>query len=167
MAARRAPSEPFALADALVEALATSSRINHYLLESVPEPAWRAEPPGGKGRTIAAIAAHVHNVRVMWIKVSGKAAGIPVPEQAKKETVTPAEAVVLLKDSDAALERLVREAIASGGRIHDFRPNVASFVGYVISHDAHHRGQIALLARQVGHPLPKTVGFGMWEWGKR
>ena len=39
--------------------------------------------------------------------------------------------------------------------------------GYLISHDAHHRGQISTLARQVGHPLPKQATFGMWEWGSR
>jgi uncharacterized damage-inducible protein DinB len=38
---------------------------------------------------------------------------------------------------------------------------------YLISHDAHHRGQICMLARQLGHTLPKAAGFGMWEWGSR
>lgn len=34
-------------------------------------------------------------------------------------------------------------------------------------HDAHHRGQICMLSRQLGHRLPNQVGFGMWEWNKR
>jgi len=44
---------------------------------------------------------------------------------------------------------------------------VSAFVAYLISHDAHHRGQICMLARQVGHRLPNAVIFGMWEWNKR
>jgi uncharacterized damage-inducible protein DinB len=36
-------------------------------------------------------------------------------------------------------------------------------VGYITAHDAHHRGQIAMLARQAGFALPKQVDFGMWE----
>jgi uncharacterized damage-inducible protein DinB len=36
-----------------------------------------------------------------------------------------------------------------------FRPDVAGFLGYLIAHDAHHRGQITMLARQLGHPLPR------------
>lgn len=167
MATRTRSQEPIDLGDALAGALATNGRINQFLFAHVPEAAWRAVPPGGTGRTIQAIAAHVHNVRVMWIKVSGKAIGIPAPAQATKETVTPADVVGHLRESDAALDRLVRAAVASGGRVPDFRPDVAGFVGYVIAHDSHHRGQIALLARQLGHPLPKEAGFGMWEWGKR
>jgi hypothetical protein len=42
---------------------------------------------------------------------------------------------------------------------------VVAFVGYLIAHDSHHRGQIAMLARQVGHPLPAKVGCGLWERG--
>jgi uncharacterized damage-inducible protein DinB len=34
-------------------------------------------------------------------------------------------------------------------------------------HDAHRRGQIAMLARQAGHPLPQKAMFGMSEWGIR
>jgi uncharacterized damage-inducible protein DinB len=44
---------------------------------------------------------------------------------------------------------------------------VAGFIGYLIAHDAHHRGQIAMLARQLGYPLPQKAMFGMWEWGSR
>jgi hypothetical protein len=33
--------------------------------------------------------------------------------------------------------------------------------------DAIARGQITMLARQVGHPLPQKAMFGMWEWGSR
>jgi uncharacterized damage-inducible protein DinB len=51
--------------------------------------------------------------------------------------------------------------------VKGFKPDVAGFVGYLIAHDAHHRGQISMLARQVGHPLSKKTMFGMWEWGSR
>jgi uncharacterized damage-inducible protein DinB len=44
---------------------------------------------------------------------------------------------------------------------------VAGFLGYLIAHDAHHRGQITMLARQLGHPLPQKAMFGMWEWNSR
>jgi uncharacterized damage-inducible protein DinB len=36
-----------------------------------------------------------------------------------------------------------------------------------MTHDAHHRGQICLMAKQVGHPLAAPIGYGMWEWSKR
>jgi hypothetical protein len=33
------------------------------------------------------------------------------------------------------------------------------------AHDAHHRGQITMLARQLGYPVPQSVMVGLWEWG--
>ncbi|HUD99575.1 MAG TPA: DinB family protein [Bryobacteraceae bacterium] len=48
-----------------------------------------------------------------------------------------------------------------------FKPDVVGMFAYLISHDAHHRGQIAALARQLGYSLPKQATFGMWEWGAR
>jgi uncharacterized damage-inducible protein DinB len=152
------------LPTALVNAFNTNDRINHYLIENLAREAWKAKPPGEKGRTIAAIVAHMHNVRVMWLKAA-KAAEIP--EQLDRATVTPAQAKSALESSRNALSRLIGDAIGGDGRIRNFRPDVAGFVGYLIAHDAHHRGQIAMLARQVGHPLPQKAMFGMWEWGSR
>ncbi len=162
-AARTAASvEPGA---ALLSALATSERINQYLLERLPEAAWRAEPPGGEGRTIAAIVAHLHNVRLMWLKAAGTARKIPA--QLDKAKVTAAQARTGLAASHAAVAALVRDSLAGSGTVKNFPPDVAAFVAYLITHDAHHRGQVCQLSRQVGHRLPNEVTFGMWEWNKR
>jgi uncharacterized damage-inducible protein DinB len=150
---------------ALLNAFNTNNRINHYLIDSIEPAAWKAKPPDGKGRTISAIVAHMHNVRVMWLKVSAK--GSEIPAQLNRATVTPAQAQRALEQSGQALSELIGRALESDGRIKGFRPDVAGFVGYLIAHDAHHRGQIAMLARQLDHPLPQKVTFGMWEWGSR
>src|ERR1700689_5423819 len=75
---------------ALLNAFNTNNRINQYLIDHLPPAAWKAKPPEGKGRTIAAIVAHMHNVRVMWLKAT-KAADIP--EQLDRATVTPSQAM--------------------------------------------------------------------------
>jgi len=149
---------------AMLKAFKTNDRINRYLIENLPSDAWRAKPADGKGRTIAAIVAHMHNVRVMWLKVA-KAENIPA--QLDRVTVTPAQAMRALESSHDALGIIMSRALETDGRIKGFRPDVAGFLGYLIAHDAHHRGQIAMLARQVGHPLPQKAMFGMWEWGSR
>jgi uncharacterized damage-inducible protein DinB len=158
-------TETFSISDALVKAFDTNDRINQYLLENLPAEAWLATPPDGKGRTIAAIAAHMHNVRVMWLKAAAKESKIP--DQLDKSDVTSAQAAKALEQSRAALSALIKSALNSDGRIKNFKPDVVGFIGYLIAHDAHHRGQIAMLARQVGHPLSKKAMFGMWEWGSR
>lgn len=160
----KAPAAPFDPAAALLRTFATSDRINHYLLAHLPPAAWAAAPPGGKGRPVAAIVAHMHNVRVMWLKAIP---GATVPAPLDRQAVTPAQAADALAASHAALADVLRAALAGDGRVKGFRPDVVGFFGYLVAHDAHHRGQIAMLARQVGHPLPQSAMFGMWEWGSR
>lgn len=154
---------PIVLADALLAAFDTNDRINQYLIENLPAEAWRAKPPQNKGREIAAIVAHMHNVRVMWLK----AAGGKIPEQLDRQTVTPAQARKALDASQSSLRELLQASLSSSGRIKGFRPDVAGFFGYLVAHDAHHRGQITMLARQMGHPISQKAMFGMWEWGVR
>jgi|SRR5579862_5601854 len=149
---------------ALLNAFDTNNRINQYLIENLPPEAWKAKPPDGKGRTIAAIVAHTHNVRVMWLKA---AKAVHIPDQLDRAAVTPAQALRAFEASRQALSAVMSGALRSNGRIRGFRPDVAGFFGYLIAHDAHHRGQIAMLARQLGYPLPQKAMFGMWEWGSR
>jgi len=165
-ASAKSRAEPYStqLSQALLNALDTNHRISLYLIGNLPAEAWNAKPPGGKGRTIAAIVAHIHNVRVMWLKA---AKAEDIPEQLDRATVTPEQAARAFESSRAALRKLCARALETDGRIKSFRPDVAGFIGYLIAHDAHHRGQIAMLARQAGHPLPQKAMLGMWEWGLR
>ena len=164
MPASAAKSTPFELSSALLHAFDTNEKVNQFMLDNMPAAAWRAEPPNGKGRTISAIVAHIHNVRVMWLKAAAK--GSKIPEQLERDKVTIAGAKKGLAESHAALRALIESSIKSDGRIKGFKPDVASFLGYLFAHDAHHRGQVMMLARQTGNALPQTVQFGMWEWGK-
>lgn len=156
---------PFELSRALLEAYAVNERMNQYLLENLPDEAWRAEPPGGVGRPIAAIVAHIHNVRHTWLVVSAKDSKIP--EKLNRDKCTKKQAMLALAKSAAAIGKLLEAGLHHPeGRVKNFRPDVAGAFGYMIAHEAHHRGQICMLARRAGHPLPKMAGFGMWEWGK-
>lgn len=162
---KKEPKAPqaFDVADSLLAAFATNNRINEFLIRALPDEAWRAAPPGGKGRTIAAIAAHIHNVRGMWLK----AIGGNVPAKLERDSCTKEQAIAALEASRQSLEAALRNSLATDGRIKGFKPDVGGFLGYLVAHDAHHRGQITMLARQLGHAVPQSAMFGMWEWGKR
>jgi len=158
----KAAAQPFSLPDALLHAYEINDRINHFLFESLLEAAWRAEPPDGKGRTIAA---HMHNVRVMWLKAAAK--GSRIPEQLDALKVTLVQAGAALKESREDISAVLQSSLVISGRKKGFKPDVASFFGYPIAHDAPHRGQITMLARQSGHPISQSSMFGIWEWGSR
>ena len=34
---------------------------------------------------------------------------------------------------------------------------------YMLSHEAHHRGHVCMLAHQLGFPLPNKVAYGIWN----
>jgi uncharacterized damage-inducible protein DinB len=145
------------------EMLAVSQNINLSLLQAIADEAWNAKPPGGKGRGIAPLFAHIHNVRLMWL-VAQKREG-EIPEKVDPENLTKAGARKALDASASALRVVIREAAQTPeGRIRDFKPNVAHFVAYLISHEAHHRGQITQLARALGYAVDQKTMFGMWSW---
>lgn len=67
---------------------------------------------------------------------------------------------------------LVERAFDQGVRLPsvpwlNLPPDVVHFVTYLSTHERQHRGQIALLARQLGHRLPDAVTNGLWQWTRR
>jgi len=161
------PGSPRDVKQAFLEAYAVNEQMNQMLLGAIDSRAWRADPPGAKGRTIAAIFAHIHNVRHMWLVVSAKDLKFKVPAKLDRDKCTPKQAAAALASSAEAISKLLAAGLERDDlRIKDFRPDVAGAFGYMIAHEAHHRGQICSLTRQVGFALDQKTQFGMWEWGK-
>ena len=151
----------------LLETWAIHNRINLYLLDAIDE-AHLADISASKGRTVGEQIAHIHNVRLMWLQSANPAllAGLTKLERGK---VALSKKILAdeLTASGAALEALLAQALETGGKVKGFKPHPVAFLGYLISHESHHRGQVALSLKQAGHPLNKKVSFGLWEWGTR
>ncbi|MCW5978675.1 MAG: DinB family protein [Bryobacteraceae bacterium] len=145
--------------------------MNQLLIEHLDPAAWRARPPGNV-RTIAAIFTHMHNVRTKWIRLT--APHLKVPPQLNRARCTPRQACAGLAESAARCAEMLVEALADSGRIEKFRrdgwappwPVGIEMLCYMISHEAHHRGQVCMLAHQFGLALPDKVPHGIWNWEK-
>ena len=150
----------------LLEAWDIHNRINIYLLDAV-DPTALGAYSASKGRSVGEQFAHVHNVRLMWLK----AAAPELLQGLDKIEKDGARDKKLLRkslvESGAALRTLLAQSFEASGKVKGFKPHGAAFLGYLISHESHHRGQIALSLKQAGHPLDKKVQYGIWEWGVR
>src|SRR5262245_16679318 len=125
------------------------NRINLYLLEAI-DPSHLDDQSASKGRSVGEQFAHMHNVRLMWLKAS---ASELLKGLNKVEKEKAADKKLLRKSLDAsakALEKFLGQCIAAG-KVKNFKPGVVAFLGYVISHESHHRGQILLSLKQSGH----------------
>ncbi|HEY3988641.1 MAG TPA: DinB family protein [Acidobacteriaceae bacterium] len=159
------------LGRAAVRIFAANERMNQMLLEQLDPAAWRASPPG-KVRTIAGIFTHVHNVRTKWVRLT--APHLKVPRQLNRADATSEQVRAGLAESAARCEEMLAQALSDEGRITTFHrdgwarpwPVGVEMLCYMLSHEAHHRGQVCMLAHQLGYPLPRELTAGIWNWEK-
>jgi uncharacterized damage-inducible protein DinB len=155
-----------------VQIFAANDHINQILIEQLDPAAWRAKAPGNV-RTIAAIFTHMHNVRTKWIRLTSP--HLKVQSQMNRLHCTPQQASAGLAESAARCEEMLAEAFGSvRSHVEKFRrdgwaapwPVGPEMLCYMLSHEAHHRGQVCMLAHQLRFPLPNKVTAGMWNWEK-
>jgi uncharacterized damage-inducible protein DinB len=159
------------LAKAAVRIFAANERINQMLIEYLDPAVWNAKPPG-KVRTVAAIFTHMHNVRTKWIRLN--APRVKAPAQLNRVHCTPPQARAGLAESAARCAEMLAEAMDGSGRIEKFLrdgwakplPAGPEMLCYILAHEAHHRGQVCMLAHQLGYPLSNHATSEMWNWEK-
>jgi uncharacterized damage-inducible protein DinB len=153
------------LADNMIETWYIHNRVNLYLLNALEDQHLSAVS-ASKGRTVAEQFAHIHNVRLMWLKEATPMLFAQCTKLEKGSDLSKDTLTQHLHESAEAIAKLLRTALETG-KVKGFKPHATAFLGYLISHESHHRGQIALALKQSGTPLDKKVAFGLWEWGVR
>ena len=159
----------------LLDAWRTNNRVNIFLIENLPQDLWDLAVPGAPRRTVRMIAGHMHNARCMWIGTLGKEQGIKVPAVVDRHKAGPKQLVPAFDKSSRGIISLLTLGFDHGGSIPPSKSyvwrnlplDVGHVLTYFVAHEAHHRGQIVMLSRQLGHRLPVEVTGGLWHWTKR
>jgi uncharacterized damage-inducible protein DinB len=150
---------------------AANDRMNQLLIEHLDDAAWTAKPPGNV-RPIVAIFTHMHNVRCKWVRLT--APHLMVPAQLNRARCTREQARAALAESAARCVEMLRDALDGSGRVKMFSrdalapswPVGVEMLCYMLAHEAHHRGQVTMLAHQLGFELPYKASDGVWNWEK-
>lgn len=163
--------------EVLLETYAVNDAMNQLIISHLDPRAWRAKLDTAKrrgGRTIAAIFAHLHNTRVSWVRNS--APHLKCPALLDPDRCTMKRAATALSKSATQCVRMLTDALSTepNRRVANFNrdgyaqiwPAGSTMFAYMFSHEAHHRGQIIMLAHQLGFRLPGNAAYGIWHWEK-
>ena len=163
------------LRSSILGAWRTNCRVTEFLVEHLPADLLSSDIPGiAPRRQVRMIVGHLHNARSRWIRTLGVPHGIPAPALVDLRRVNRRQLIAALKRSAKGIEAILTLGLDSGGTVpptpaYTWR-NLPLDVGHVLmyfsSHEAHHRGQIVTIARQLGKRLPSAVTNELWQWSR-
>jgi hypothetical protein len=146
--------EPDVLATQVLASWRRHNEILLHLLGAVPPKGLRAVPTGSRGRDVARQFAHLHRTLERYDKCAA-------PSKASLARS--------LKQSGAGVEDFLARGLRGEVRPRLFGHDIVRWFTYLVAHESHHRGQIALALKQAGLRLPDRVAvqglWGKWIWG--
>jgi len=156
----------------ILAAWRTNNRVTMDLVQRLPPSLWDAAAPDTSRRTVRMIAAHIHNARCRWVKTLGREHGIRAPVRVDERRVTRRQLVAALKRSANGIEAILKLGLESGGTVppskgyvwRNLALDVAHVLTYFVAHEGHHRGQILIVARQMGRPVSRQDAGRLWWW---
>jgi hypothetical protein len=107
------------------------NNINLYIINNLSAEACLAVGPS-KGKSVGAQWAHMHNVRLMWLKVAALDLMDGLTKIEPKTELTPQFLCNAIEASGRAMSTMLQRSEVDG-KIKGFKPHATAFLGYIIS----------------------------------
>lgn len=154
------------MVDQLVETWRINNRANLLLLNAISDEAFHDSIFEKGKESPAKQFAHIHNVRFWKLEKLNKALVSGQSRISRSDDISHELLRIRLLKSADAVASLLKNGFENEGVIEGFRRGASALLGFFISHESHHRGNMMLIMRQSGHKLPKSVTYGLWDWNK-
>ncbi|ALR29652.1 MULTISPECIES: DinB family protein [Chryseobacterium] len=148
----------------IIDTWLINHRTNLMLIEELTQEALDYTTSKRGGGTIGHQLAHMYNVRLWKLEKYDKKLVLDLKAITAKEPKTTS----MLKDCHIISAERVAVALEAGlkddAAIKGFKRGVVPLLGYFISHEAHHRGNILLTLKICGFKINDKLQYNIWDW---
>ncbi len=118
------------------------------------------------GRTVGQQLAHVIWNRNQKIQLADKEAFSKLPDIQREHGHDRGMLRKGFELTAAAIADIIRNSAGNDGKVKGFKRGIVPLVGYLIAHDAHHRGHILLTLKQAGVKFNANTKMMLWAWNR-
>jgi len=150
----------------LIEAWRINNKMNLLFIDNVTDDDMQKTLSTRGGRTICQQLLHVHHVRLGWIEVAAKDIFSKYKPLDKEAPCDKKKLRKSFEESSKAVEELIERSWNEAGKVKGFKKGLIPLIGYLLTHEGHHRGHAILTLKQTGAKIPDNLKWGLWEWNK-